>query len=104
MEVLKAWSNQSIGSITKELAKCRGKLADLLKDYNTHEQEIKILSAKMDELLLREELLYLQRSRVTWLREGNQNTKYFQRRASWRARKNRIKKLRKANGQFTNNE
>ena len=51
--------------LQKEMAKCRGKLADLLKDYNTNEQEIKIISAKTDELLLREELLYLKRSKVT---------------------------------------
>lgn len=55
----KAWSNQTVGSITKEIAKCRGKLADLMKDYNTNEQEIKIISAKMYELLLGEELLYI---------------------------------------------
>ena len=59
MEVLKAWSNQTVGSITIEIAKRRGKLANLMKDYNTNEQEIKIISSKMDELLLREELLYV---------------------------------------------
>ena len=98
MEVLKAWSNQSIGSITKEIAKCRRKLADLMKDYNTNAQEKKIILPKMDELLLLEELVYLQRSRVTWLREGGQNTKYFQNRASHRKRKNTIKALRRADG------
>lgn len=40
----------------------------------------------------------MQRSRITWLKDGDRNTKYFQSKSVWRARKNRIKKLVDVNG------
>jgi hypothetical protein len=41
---------------------------------------------------------------VTWLKEGDQNTNYFHRKASGRKRKNKISKLRKPDGSMTENE
>jgi hypothetical protein len=65
---------------------------------NASQKEIKEETDHMHELLYREELLWLQRSRVTWLKEGDQNTRYFHQRAVWRARKNRIKRLKDDEG------
>lgn len=60
-----------------------------------HQQSnIKKLSKELDELLLREEMMWRQRSRVKELKEGDRNTKYFQRKATWRKKKNTITKLR----------
>jgi hypothetical protein len=36
-----------------------------------------------------------------WLKEGDRNTKYFHRKAVWRARKNKIRRLKKEDGQWT---
>jgi hypothetical protein len=52
----------------------------------------------MNELLYKEEMLWMQRSRVTWLREGDRNTRFFHQKAIWRARKNKIKKLKDNEG------
>jgi hypothetical protein len=41
---------------------------------------VKETMAKMDELLYREEMLWLRRSRITWLKEGDRNTNFFHRR------------------------
>jgi hypothetical protein len=66
----------------------------------------KILEAKweLDEILYREEMMWLQRSRINWLWEGDRNTKYFHRKAMWRAKKSKIKKLKRDDDSWCSNE
>ena len=55
--------------------------------------EINRLRKEINELLDGEEVLWLQRSRVQWLGEGDHNTRYFHSYASERRRKNTISRL-----------
>ena len=57
------------------------------------QHDIRRVTDKMNELLYHEEMMWMQRSRITWLKEGDRNTKYFQSKAVWRARKNKIREL-----------
>jgi hypothetical protein len=52
----------------------------------------------MNELLYREEMLWMQRSRINWLKEGYRNIKYFHQKVAWRARKDKIKLLKDDDG------
>jgi hypothetical protein len=58
----------------------------------------------MEELLLKEETMWRQQSRALWLKEGDNNTKYFHRKASWRAKKNRILSIEDNNGQMVTDD
>jgi len=52
----------------------------------------------MAELLSREEIMEKQRSRITWLKEGDRNTQMFQAASKERAKSNRISALKDAGG------
>jgi hypothetical protein len=54
----------------------------------------------LEELLHREELMWMQRSRVAWLKEGDIYTKFFHIKAAGRAKKNKIKNLRTDDGRL----
>jgi hypothetical protein len=91
--------------VIKEINRIRKRMEEFITQNPTEDQtELNVLRKRMDELLYREEIMELQRSRVLWLKEGDYNTKYFHRKAAGRAKKNKIKFLKKEDGQFTKNK
>ena len=58
------------------------------------------LAEEIDKLLEQEELHWFQRSRINWLLFGDKNTSFFQKLASQRKQRNRIKKLKDGNGNW----
>uniref|UniRef100_A0A453EYZ0 Reverse transcriptase domain-containing protein n=1 Tax=Aegilops tauschii subsp. strangulata TaxID=200361 RepID=A0A453EYZ0_AEGTS len=92
MSTLRTWSKKRFGNVTREINKTLSCLEELM-NMNADRREIRAASDKLNELLYKEEMLWLQRSCIAWLKEGDRNTKYFQSKARWRARKNRIREL-----------
>lgn len=56
------------------------------------------LKKMWDEVLLQEEILWLQKSRVEWLQAGDRNTTFFHLSTLIRRRKNRIEALQDTDG------
>lgn len=97
---LRAWSKKNFGAVTKELEELRVKLEAMQENSQASRSDIRKLIDRMDELLYREEMMWLQRSRIAWLREGDRNTRYFHRQAMWWARKNKITKLKNQDNEW----
>jgi hypothetical protein len=70
MNSLNRWSNEKFGSVSRELTKIRKRL-EALSDQNraANQLEVSALMKPMDEILYREEMMWLQRSRIPWLKE-----------------------------------
>jgi hypothetical protein len=99
LSALKAWSKEKFGSVRKDLENMRKKLVDL-QAADIDQSTIREAIREMNELLYKEEMMWLQRARVDWPREGDRNTKFFHQRAAWRARRNRVCKLKQTSGNW----
>lgn len=59
---------------------------------------------ELSNLYNSEESYWAQRSHISWIHEGDRNTRFFHVRATCRARKNRIEGLTDENGRLVNDE
>ncbi|KAG2706415.1 hypothetical protein I3760_05G103200 [Carya illinoinensis] len=103
-EDLGSWNKSSFGHVQQELAKAKMKLQSLqatdpnclfMAEFNKARDEVQ-------KWLENDELIWKQRSRVQWLRDGDCNSKYFHSKASTRKRKNTIVQLKDDSGNWKN--
>jgi len=103
---LSVWDRNSFGSVQRELQRLNKELEKRREDeqrLGPSYEELKLVE-RISELNHREEVMWKQHSRILWLAEGDKNTKFFHLRASMRKRRNKIKRLKRPDGQFTENE
>lgn len=101
MSRLRSWSKENFEHVTNEIEKLRTELADL-QLVDADRTVIKKKMFQLDELLYHKEMLWLQRSRIMWLKDGERNTSYLHRRAAWRVRRNYIQRLWRMDGTWRN--
>ena len=92
---LTLWSRNKFGNIRRELVKKR-------KELNRAEQQavrtglsfrVVLLKKEINSLMGKEERMWRQRSRFTYIKEGDRNTRFFHSRATMRKRRNCIKNI-----------
>ncbi|CAM8992687.1 unnamed protein product [Rhodiola kirilowii] len=94
------WNQRVFGNVDKKLHGLRDALNTIRQCPRTDANVAKEiqLTADMDEWLRREEIMWKQRSRVSWLKAGDNNTAFFHRKANGRRKANFISQLRDAEG------
>ncbi|XP_065637373.1 uncharacterized protein LOC136070829 [Quercus suber] len=89
-----AWWNHNIfGNVRKELMKKKALLveAESAAIVSGQNGQVRELKEEINILLDREARMWSQRSRTLWLKNGDNNTKFFHCRATKRHRKNKIR-------------
>ena len=99
-EQLQKWNWREFGNINKILKQKKEKLQQLELWDSLHgkAEEIKRVRDEINEIQVREEMMWSQRSRALWLKWGDRNTKFFHASASQRRRKNWIAGLQDPSG------
>ncbi|XP_075669862.1 uncharacterized protein LOC142639588 [Castanea sativa] len=97
---LSHWNRNVFGHVSRQIQAKRKVFNSLiLQDRDgCHGAKIIRLRKEINDLLDSEEIMWSQRSKALWLKEGDRNTKFFHHRASERRRKNTINGIWDANG------
>jgi exonuclease III len=101
---VRKWNKEVFGNIFQERKLLEQKLEALQKmaiqtGYTPNQQqEEQQTRQQLEERLKQEEILWRQKSRIQWLKEGEKNTKFFHRSMIHRRFINRITKLENAQG------
>ncbi|XP_075638403.1 uncharacterized protein LOC142610477 [Castanea sativa] len=104
---LTKWSCENFGSVRNELEKKRTQLAEAKKDAMNFglNNRVRELKNEIENLLDKENRMWLQRSKTLWAAQGYRNTRFFHCKETNRYRKNFIHELRKLDEQWSaNNE
>lgn len=94
------WQRNTFGHRGKEIEQLRSRLQDILvlPPSLENQQEHQFLSGRLDSLLATEHAYWSQRAKISWLTDGDPNTKFFHRKASNRRAKNKLVGLFDVNG------
>lgn len=100
---IKKWNKEEFGNIMEEKQKLEGEMETLqqkiIEEGRTDEsiRQEGIILGKLEERRKQEEILWRQKSRIKWLREGEINTKIFHQAMVQRRQRNRILSIKDQN-------
>ncbi|XP_023871998.2 uncharacterized protein LOC111984613 [Quercus suber] len=99
---LSAWNKSVFGHVGKKIASLQEKLEMLecQKGSPLILEEIHCTRCELNKLLEAEELMWHQRSRISWLKSGDKNTSFFHTKASSRLQRNTIDRIQDSNGEW----
>ena len=97
---LQNWNWNVFGNVHQVLRQKKERLQLLEARDSLHEdaEEIQRVKKEINEVLMREEIMWNQRSRALWIKWGDRNTCFFHATANQRRRKNSIVGLQDSNG------
>ncbi|XP_057418992.1 uncharacterized protein LOC130713221 [Lotus japonicus] len=97
---LDGWGRSAFGDIPRKISDARVELQRLQRRIQTAEvvERTRVVERDLDVLLEQEEIMWSQRSRTTWLRHGDRNSRFFHQKASQRRQRNMIECIRDSNG------
>ncbi|CAM8995780.1 unnamed protein product [Rhodiola kirilowii] len=92
---LKSWNKRNFGNVGSHLKRLKEELAVTRQGFRSQAstEKEKQIASEIDEWLVREEFMWAQRSRVSWLGEGDNNTRFFHLKANARKKFNTISSL-----------
>ncbi|XP_071924940.1 uncharacterized protein [Coffea arabica] len=91
-------SRSKINDLKQELDRVRNSGLD------KRNGELKEIKKQLAEAYKEEEIFWSQKARISWLREGDKNTKYFHSYVKGRRVSNNLSKIQREDGSWTNNE
>ena len=99
---LQNWNSKVFGNVSKVLKQKQSHLQQLEELDLLHEstEEIQGLKKEINEVMLREEIMWNQRSRALWIKYSDRNTKFFHATTNNRQRKNRIEGISDLEGRW----
>jgi hypothetical protein len=98
-QMLKHWNINTFGNIFQGIKDAENRLAKIQRIFISGAQTVELmkeeenLQLQLEQRRKQEEILWRQKSRVQWLKEGEKNTKFFQRTMIHRRHINRITHL-----------
>ncbi|KAL0448870.1 UNVERIFIED_CONTAM: putative mitochondrial protein [Sesamum latifolium] len=92
---LARWSKRSFGHLNRKAKELEERIIFLQSRHSTENVhgELKKYRAEIERCLAEEEIMWKQRGKADWLKEGDRNTGFFHEKASHRHRLNRIERL-----------
>lgn len=102
---IKKWNKEEFGNIMEEKQKLEQEMEEIQQriiiEGRTEERckEEGIIISKLEERRKQEEILWKQKSRINWLREGERNTKFFHQAMIQHRQRNRILSIKNEEGE-----